>query len=73
MILHQTSTSPHVKCIGPWLTQRLSTFISTQSISQHVDVTFDISTEEWNNKHYSASNCKCNLDYFKITINHQGL
>ena len=29
-----------------WSTQRLSTFVSTQRISRHVDITFNISTKE---------------------------
>ena len=29
-----------------WSTQRLSTFMSTQRISRHVDMTFNISTKE---------------------------
>ena len=29
-----------------WSTQRLSTFMSTQRISRHVDITFNISTKE---------------------------
>ena len=34
-----------------WSTQCLSTFISTQRISQHVDIIFNISTkEQWKNK-----------------------
>ena len=34
-----------------WSTQRLSTFMSTQRISQHVDIIFNISTkEQWKNK-----------------------
>ena len=34
-----------------WSTQRLSTFMSTQRISQHVDMIFNISTkEQWKNK-----------------------
>ena len=34
-----------------WSTQRLSTFVSTQRISRHVDIIFNISTkEQWKNK-----------------------
>ena len=34
-----------------WSTQRLSTFMLTQRISQHVDIIFNISTkEQWKNK-----------------------
>ena len=34
-----------------WSTQRLSTFMSTQRISRHVDIIFNISTkEQWKNK-----------------------
>ena len=34
-----------------WSTQRLSTFMSTQRISRHVDIIFNISTkEQWQNK-----------------------
>ena len=34
-----------------WSTQCLSTFMSTQRISQHVDMIFNISTkEQWKNK-----------------------
>ena len=34
-----------------WSTQRLSTFMSTQRISQHVDIIFNISTkEQWKNR-----------------------
>ena len=38
-------------CIVLWSTQRLSSFMSTQRISQHVDIIFNISTkEQWKNK-----------------------
>ena len=51
-----------VRALGPWSqgcefelvlwsTQRLSTFMSTQRISRHVDIIFNISTkEQWKNK-----------------------
>ena len=39
------------KLLVLWSTQRLSTFMSTQRISRHVDIIFNISTkEQWKNK-----------------------
>ena len=38
---------PHkVKTLVLWSTQRWSTFLSTQRISQHVDIIFNILTKE---------------------------
>ena len=43
-----TSTMSHggMYMVVLWSTQRLSTFMSTQRISQHVDTTFNVSTKE---------------------------
>ena len=43
--------SPWTTLLVLWSTQRLSTFMSTQRISRHVDIIFYISTkEQWKNK-----------------------
>ena len=51
-----------------WSTQRLSTFMSTQRISRHVDIIFNISTkEQWKNNvnnHVRSWNELCN--YFLL-------
>ena len=49
--MHLTQSTQVVYVLVLWSTQRLSTFMSTQRISRHVDIIFNISTkEQWKNK-----------------------